>query len=803
MAHGAAEGERAVRDIWGWWGWAKLRRRLRRWPVIWSLIALGLFLLSTQADWPPFWQGFLLAIPLMIATVGWGWRGSVALVPIGIALVWGVYALSGESHPVSFYAGLLLLFLLGLGGGQAVYQLWRRSERRACAHAKRTELLANTVLTLQQARTPKEVYNTLPSLLADVLHFTHAEVFVPDKTALRLVASHRWTIPQGFELGFDSITGRAYTSGQWQLVGDVRTDPDYVKAPNAPASGTELAIPLRLNGEVVAVLNIEHQAYNAFDDEDLKVLKAFTELAEASLLRSDMHDKLEREVRERTFSSHVSHRLSQLEHASAMAAYALRELNAILPVEAGTVLRLIKGRFYPLAIYDEPLLEQAKANVRKQLQLGFPWDRGQLYECWRLKHPIFVRDYQALEPAEAPYTTLGLRAVAFVPITTRTDEIQAILVLATFAHPHEWSEEERRLLANAADILGLALERAEAQRQLQGLLDVMRQLAHTDDPAALYQEAVEAAAKLIPDCEGASLLVHSEKGFAFTSAVGFDIHALRSLPPLSWAKQLEWYARGEDAFRQGIPRILRHAEIQKRSMAAIGDEKARALIERAGKVSQLRANICVPITYQREVLGVMNLDSFSREDAFSQRDLQLAEAFAQQIATTIRQVLYRQALERNVVTDPLTHLGNRAGFNRQLQEELASAQRHNYPLSLIMMDLDGFKKINDTYGHQAGDNALVEVADALRRERRQGDGLYRWGGDEFAVILPRTDATGAALAAARYLKAIRDTAVNGVSLCASIGIASYPADGKDSESLLKKADDLMYAHKHGDTSATP
>jgi diguanylate cyclase (GGDEF)-like protein len=771
--------------------------------LAWSLIALGLFVVSTQADWPPFWQGFLLAIPLMIATVGWGWRGSVALVPIGIALVWGVYALSGENHPASFYAGLLPLFLLGLGGGQAVYQLWRRSERRARTHAKRTELLANTVLSLQRARTPKEVYDALPLLLADVLHFTHAEVFVPEGSALKLVASHRWTIPKGFELSFDSITGRAYTSGKWQLVADTRTDPDYVKAPNAPASGTELAIPLYLNGNVVAVLNIEHQTYDAFDHEDLKVLKAFTELAEASLLRSYMHGELEREVRERTFSSHVSHRLSQLEHASAMAAYMLRELTTLFAYEGGTVLRLIKGRFYPLAIYDEPLPETVQTKVRKQLQLGLPWDRGQLHECWRLKHAIFIRDYQVLAPAEAPYAAFGLRAVAFVPITTRTDEIQAILMLATFSHPREWSEEERRLLANAADILGLALERAEAQRQLQGLLDVMRQLTHTDDPVTLYQGTVEAAAKLIPDCEGASLLVRTERGFTFSGAIGFDVHELRQLPPLTHAKQLEWYGRDEGAFRQGIPRILRHSEIQKRTMGAISDEKARAVIERVGKVSQIRSNICVPITYQREVLGVLNLDSFSREDAFSQRDLQLAEAFAQQIATTIRQVLYRQALERNVVTDPLTHLGNRAGFNRQLKEELASAQRHDYPLSLIMMDLDGFKKINDTFGHQAGDEALVEVAEALRRERRQGDGLYRWGGDEFAVILPRTDATGAALAAARYLKAIHDTTVHGISLGASIGIASYPADGKDSESLLKKADDLMYAHKHGDTPATP
>jgi diguanylate cyclase (GGDEF)-like protein len=203
----------------------------------------------------------------------------------------------------------------------------------------------------------------------------------------------------------------------------------------------------------------------------------------------------------------------------------------------------------------------------------------------------------------------------------------------------------------------------------------------------------------------------------------------------------------------------------------------------------------VPISFGEKVLGMLNVDSFAPSNPFGPHALLLSETFAQQIGVLIRQTLYRDALETAVVTDALTGLGNREGFNRQLNVELARARRYGQTFNLVMIDLDGFKRINDRLGHHAGDRALLLVGKEMESERREGDSIFRWGGDEFALILPQIGRQEAWLVAERYAAAIGRVELEGFSLAASFGIASYPQDGSDADSLLRKADDLMYRHK--------
>jgi diguanylate cyclase (GGDEF)-like protein len=112
-----------------------------------------------------------------------------------------------------------------------------------------------------------------------------------------------------------------------------------------------------------------------------------------------------------------------------------------------------------------------------------------------------------------------------------------------------------------------------------------------------------------------------------------------------------------------------------------------------------------------------------------------------------------------------------------------------------MIDLDGFKEVNDRLGHAAGDRALALVARTLREATRAADAVFRWGGDEFAVVMPMIDAEEAQAATERFARAIADLDVDGLRLGASVGIAGYPQDGRDAETLMRRADDLMYASK--------
>lgn len=144
-------------------------------------------------------------------------------------------------------------------------------------------------------------------------------------------------------------------------------------------------------------------------------------------------------------------------------------------------------------------------------------------------------------------------------------------------------------------------------------------------------------------------------------------------------------------------------------------------------------------------------------------------------------------LEADALTDELTGLGNRRALERDLTQELARAARHGRVFGVVVIDLDGLKRINDTAGHAAGDAVLRRLAAGLQASLRAGDRAYRLGGDEFALVLPETAPDDAA----RALERLEDAGAPPMSW----GIAAFPGDGRSSRTLLERADQRLYAHK--------
>lgn len=144
-------------------------------------------------------------------------------------------------------------------------------------------------------------------------------------------------------------------------------------------------------------------------------------------------------------------------------------------------------------------------------------------------------------------------------------------------------------------------------------------------------------------------------------------------------------------------------------------------------------------------------------------------------------------LEADALTDELTGLGNRRALERDLRQELARAARHGRQFSVVVIDLDGLKRVNDTEGHAAGDALLRRLAAGLTASLRAGDRAFRLGGDEFAMVLPETSAAHAGRVLARLLDA--------GAPAMSWGVAGFPADGRSSRTLLDVADQRLYAHK--------
>lgn len=153
------------------------------------------------------------------------------------------------------------------------------------------------------------------------------------------------------------------------------------------------------------------------------------------------------------------------------------------------------------------------------------------------------------------------------------------------------------------------------------------------------------------------------------------------------------------------------------------------------------------------------------------------------------------ALEERSLTDKLTGVANRAGFDRQLTEEIERCKRYGSKLSLLLLDIDHFKKYNDTHGHVAGDEALVLAAKTMRRVCRPIDFIARYGGEEFAVLLPTTGSEGAMQIAERLRKEIAATPIPTGAITVSIGAATQDTPNKSARQLILEADKALYEAK--------
>ncbi len=215
-----------------------------------------------------------------------------------------------------------------------------------------------------------------------------------------------------------------------------------------------------------------------------------------------------------------------------------------------------------------------------------------------------------------------------------------------------------------------------------------------------------------------------------------------------------------------------------------------------------RSILCAPLISRGRTIGVVQVIN-RRGGKFTQADLEVLLTLVEPCAIAIENAILFQRTEQLTITDDLTKLFNSRYLNLYISREIKRCKRHGIPLSVIFLDLDGFKGVNDAYGHLAGSRTLTEVGGILVEAVRESDILARYGGDEFVVVLPETPPSGALVIAERIRKAIeshsflKDQGLE-ARISASFGIASYPDHALTPEGLIQKADQAMYRVKERD-----
>jgi diguanylate cyclase (GGDEF)-like protein len=369
---------------------------------------------------------------------------------------------------------------------------------------------------------------------------------------------------------------------------------------------------------------------------------------------------------------------------------------------------------------------------------------------------------------------------AQVSLAERETLMKLIEVLATAVEQFSQDPKELTSLAQAVvDHHALLTMLKQQAEELSALKKLSITLTSSLDLSDVLDTLVSEALQLIPDTQDVHIFLYNDGKLSFGAAL--DASGNKSTP---WSKPRE--------------NGLTYTVARSGEMIIVDDIQNHPLYANAPS-SWHGSIIGIPLKTDDTVVGVMNL-ARSNVGGFTASELRLISLLADQAAVAISNARLHQMVSRQAYTDILTGLPNRRALDERLEEEIIAARRGNYSFAVVMMDLDGFKNINDTYGHPVGDEVLKIVFKQMARRIRTTDFLARYGGDELTLILTQSDIASAKIVTSKVsdeLKRIKYTLPDKKRLRLSVsgGIAIYPVHARTATDLLRAADAALYQAK--------
>jgi diguanylate cyclase (GGDEF)-like protein len=383
-----------------------------------------------------------------------------------------------------------------------------------------------------------------------------------------------------------------------------------------------------------------------------------------------------------------------------------------------------------------------------------------------------------------------------VPLRDRANRIIGVLDLADPADGAQPTLDLAKELEVFAAFAAAAVESARQYEELERttdlleqqlkvrheLLDVSATLLSTLDHTAVFAQIADVL-KMLVDYETIDIALVDESANELVTIFAQD----------KWAKEMMLFRQPLDHGVGGW--VVRHDEPQ--LVNDMTHDPRGVLVP--GTDLEPQASILVPLRFMGAVIGLLAVDRLAGR-TFDTRELEIVQLFANLAAIAIRNARSYKEMEVQASTDGLTGLFNHRRFQEALAHEVARAERYGVGFCLLMMDLDRFKSVNDSVGHQRGDEVLRDVAEVLRRCSRESDFAARYGGEEFTMILPHADVDEARRVAERIRGQVADlSAVEpGLTVTISVGIAAFPDHADDTDGILGAADAaLLSAKAHG------
>jgi len=549
--------------------------------------------------------------------------------------------------------------------------------------------------------------------------------------------------------------------------------------------------PLLDGSDLLGLLNVYHDAPHDWTTDELETMSALAEQAAVAIKNAQNYEKMAQWAAQLQSIQQLGARLSRLGDEREIGLAIATELRQLIDYHNVRVYRLRGVDLLPVAMQGQ--VGEYVDETPEQLAVKF----GQGITGWVAEHRLAQNLPDAGVDPRAN-TILGTdedldESMLLAPMLYE-DEVLGVLVLSKLGL-HQFSEDDLRLLVIYASFAAQAFANADATALLRAQSEALaRQLANQN---ALLQVTESILATLEPQA------ILDQVADRLSDLVGYDSLSIEILDratgllrPLTAkgvdaALYMEPWLPGEEGLATWV---VAHNE-----PSLVRDERSDT------RVNHFRADgptdgslICVPLRGRDGATGVLTLERLGLEHTYDEEEFELVKVFAAQVSIALQNAEVHRAVEIRAQTDDLTGLLNHGTF----REWLARSVLAHEPFSLIMLDLDDFKNVNDGLGHQAGDRLLAEIARAVEGAGRETDRVFRYGGDEFALILSGTDSAAAITVAERVRAAIHDLggpvtiwAEAGLSVSVSIGVATFPRDGVTTEDILLAADRACFVAK--------
>lgn len=360
---------------------------------------------------------------------------------------------------------------------------------------------------------------------------------------------------------------------------------------------------------------------------------------------------------------------------------------------------------------------------------------------------------------------------------------RAVGVIAALNFEREFAYEQRdiELLQTAAGQVAVAIENARlfsAEQRRSHYLGFLNNISKT---AISNQDAEEMLAEIVREIQKTFNFDHIGIGILDYSTKDIEIKAEAGTTSKTLGKRIPL----------GVGILGRVARSNKLSLVQNISES-----HLLGILPESRSVLCLPLTYGETLLGILNVES-RRENAFPEQEVMIMRTLADLLATALHNAFVFQKMQQQVITDGLTGIKTRRFFLEALQSEWKRASRSGRSFSVVLIDLDKFKEVNDSLGHLEGDLVLARVGHLLEQKCRQTNVVARYGGDEFVILMPETGMEQAQKLSERLrLWIATDPMLNERNVTGSFGVANFPLHGATVEDVVRVADAGMYVSKH-------